>query len=70
MRRAASSLVTRRIADNAIAQSPNNKPYAPFRPVIPTCPIVGAQPQAGVPRAPNPCYSTGQRTVDFSSKFK
>jgi hypothetical protein len=70
MRRAASSLVTRRIADNAIAQNPNNKPYAPFRPVIPVCPIVGAQPQAGVPRAPNPCYSTGQRTVDFSSKFK
>jgi hypothetical protein len=70
MRRAASSLVTRRIADNAITQNPNNKPYAPFRPVIPVCPVVSAAPQPGVPRAPNPCYATGQRRVDLSSRFK
>lgn len=70
MRSAASSLLTRRIAQNAIIQSPNNKPYAPFRPVIPVCPVIGAAPQAGVPRAPNPCYPTGQRRVDLSSRFK
>ena len=70
MRSAASSLLTRRIAQNAITQSPNNKPYAPFRPVIPMCPVFVAAPQAGVPRAPNPCYATGQRRVDLSSRFK
>lgn len=68
MRASASSLLTRRIQTNAVTQTPY-RATNPSRPVMPVCAPMRPS-RAGIPRAPNPCYSAGQRSVDFSSPFK
>lgn len=68
MRGSASSLLTHRIQADAIARGPNSAVHL-RKPRIPECAPM-RQSRAMIPKAPNPCYSTGQRTVDYSSPYK